>query len=59
MDPNAGNNESVNDGIFSAVAEANHETYQRNGTPEKAQVDPAATGQTGGGTATKQKESKQ
>lgn len=53
MDPNAGNNESVNDGIFSAVAEANHETYQRNGTPDKAITDPASTGQTGGGTPTK------
>lgn len=59
MDPNAGNNESVNDGIFAAVAEQNHETYQRNGTPEKATTDPAATGKTGGGTPTKQKTTKQ
>lgn len=58
MDPNAGNNESVNDGIFAAVAEQNHETYQRNGTPEKSTTDPAATGQTGGGTPTKQKTQK-
>ena len=55
MDPNEGNNESVNDGIFAAVAEANHETYVKNGTPEKSATDPAATGQTGGGTPTKQK----
>lgn len=55
MDPNEGNNESVNDGIFAAVAEQNHETYQRNGTPEKSTTDPAATGATGGGTPTKQK----
>ena len=59
MDPNAGNNESVNDGIFAAVAEQNHETYQRNGTPEKSTTDPAATGVTGGGTPTKQKNTKQ
>jgi len=58
MDPNAGNNESVNDGIFAAVAEQNHETYQRNGTPEKSTTDPAATGVTGGGTPTKQKTQK-
>lgn len=58
MDPNEGNNESVNDGIFAAVAEQNHETYVRNGTPEKSTTDPAATGQTGGGTPTKQKTTK-
>ena len=55
VDGNAGTNESVSDGIFEAVAEANHETYQRNGTPEKSSTDPAATGVTGGGTPTKQK----
>ena len=58
MDPNAGNDESVNDGVFEEIATANHETYERNGTPEKSNTDPAATGETGGGTPTKQKTKK-
>lgn len=58
MDPNAGNNEAVNDGIFAAVAEQNHETYSSRGQADKAATDPAATGKTGGGTPTKQKTQK-
>lgn len=58
MDPNAGNNEAVNDGIFAAVAEQNHETYASRGQLDKAKTDPAATGETGGGTPTKQKTQK-
>lgn len=55
MDPNAGNNESVNDGIFAEIATKNHETYSKQGTPEKSNTDPAATGKIGGGTPTKTK----
>lgn len=40
-------NESVPEGLIEAVASANHETYSKNGTPEKAATDPAATGATG------------
>lgn len=55
MDPNDGNNESVNDGIFAAVAEANHEVYASRGQLDRAQADPAATGAVGGGTPAKPK----
>ena len=55
MDPNAGNNETVNDGVFAEIAAKNHELYQAQGTPEKTETDPAATGKTGGGTPTKTK----
>lgn len=41
MDPN-GRNESVPDGLIEAVAAANHETYSKNGTPDKSASDPAA-----------------
>ena len=46
MDPN-GRNETVPDGLIEAVASANHERYQKEGTPEKVAKDPAATGATG------------
>lgn len=46
MDPN-GRNESVPDGLIEAVASANHETYSKQGTPDKVAKDPAATGATG------------
>ena len=59
MDPNEGNNESVNQDIFEAVAEANHELYERNGTPQKSLTDPAQTGETGGGKAIKSKTKEQ
>lgn len=59
MDPNAGNNESVNDGIFSEIASANHELYASRGQLDKAANDPAATGKVGGGTPTKTKTPKQ
>lgn len=46
MEPN-GRNESVPEGLLQAVADANHETYTKQGTPDKATKDPAATGATG------------
>jgi hypothetical protein len=54
-DANVGNNESANDGIFDAIAEANHEVYASRGQLDKAAADPAATGTTGGGTPSKVK----
>jgi len=42
MDPNAGNNESISDGLLEAVAAANHETFSKNGTPDRSTTDPAA-----------------
>lgn len=48
-------NESVADGIFEEVAATNHEVYKGRGQLDKAANDPAATGQTGGGTPTKEK----
>ena len=48
-------NESVADGIFEEVAATNREVYAGRGQLDKAEKDPAATGQTGGGTPTKEK----
>lgn len=55
MDPNAGNNETVNDGVFTEIAAQNHESFAAKGVADRSATDPAATGQTGGGTPTKQK----
>lgn len=43
MDPDA-RNESVPDGLLDAVAEANHETFTKNGTPGRSETDPARQG---------------
>lgn len=48
-------NESIPDGLLDAVSAQNRETYARNGTPERANTDPAATGQTGTQTKTQNK----
>lgn len=55
MDPNAGNNESASDGVFAEIAAQNHESFAAKGVADRSATDPAATGQTGGGTPTKTK----
>lgn len=53
-------NESVPEGLLEAVAAANHETYSKNGTPEKSASDPAANAEIKGAQNThKPKQNKQ
>jgi hypothetical protein len=59
MDQDGPRNESVPEGLLAAVAEANHETYQKNGTPKRSETDPAATGATGAQSEHKPKQTKQ
>jgi hypothetical protein len=59
MDQDGPRNESVPEGLLAAVAEANHETYVKNGTPKRSETDPAATGTTGAQSEHKPKPTKQ
>lgn len=53
MDPNAGNNESVPDGLLEAVASTNHELFQKQGRSDRNATDPAQNAEVKGAQNTK------
>jgi hypothetical protein len=58
MDPNAGNNESVPDGLLEAVASTNHELFQKQGRSDRNATDPAQTAVNGAQNTKTQKQTK-